>query len=121
MTKQEQIQMEIALLRQAVPEIKGVMVATVDGLAIGTDLPEAEGARVAAMSATALGLGKRIAQVTELSALEEVMIQGKSGYLLVYAIGNKGVMALQAPQGTNLGLMRLEARSTATKLEHVLG
>ncbi len=121
MSKQEEIRKEISALRQAVPELKGVMVASADGLSIATDFPEAEGARIAAMAATALGLGKRIAQTVGLSGLEEVVIRGQDGYLVVYAAGDKGVMAVQAPQGANLGLIHLEARSVASRVAQILG
>ncbi len=121
MSKQELIQREIVALRQAVPELKGVMVASADGLAIATDFPEAEGARIAAMAATALGLGKRIAQTVGLSGLEEVVIRGAEGYLVVYAAGDKGVMAVQTPAGANLGLVHLEARSAAGRVMQILG
>jgi predicted regulator of Ras-like GTPase activity (Roadblock/LC7/MglB family) len=102
-------------LRQAVPEITGVMVASTDGLSLASDLPEAEAARAAAMAATALGLGKRIAQTSGLGGLEEVVVRGQSGYLVVYSAGDKGVLAVAAPMGANLGLIHLEARGGGAK------
>ncbi|WP_269801856.1 roadblock/LC7 domain-containing protein [Thermus sediminis] len=90
MGRQEELQEVIRQLRQAVPEITGVMVASTDGLSLASDLPEAEGARAAAMAATALGLGKRIAQNSALGGLEEVVVRGGSGYLVVYSAGDKG-------------------------------
>lgn len=121
MSKQVELQENLRVLRQAVPEITGVMVATSDGLPLATDLPESEAARVAAMSATALGLGKRIAQTTVLGALEEVVVRGKEGYLIIYSAGDKGVMAVTAPMGINLGLVHLEARQAAGRITALLG
>ncbi|WP_234553998.1 roadblock/LC7 domain-containing protein [Thermus caliditerrae] len=120
MSRQEELQGILRELRQAVPEITGVMVASTDGLSLATDLPEAEAARAAAMAATALGLGKRIAQTSALGGLEEVVVRGQAGYLVVYAAGDKGVLAVTAPMGANLGLIHLEARSAAAHIAQTL-
>ncbi|MCX7850789.1 roadblock/LC7 domain-containing protein [Thermus sp.] len=120
MARQEELQSLVRELRQAVPEIAGVMVASTDGLSLATDLPEAEAARAAAMAATALGLGKRIASTTALGGLEEVVVRGREGYLVVYAAGDKGVLAVTAPMGANLGLIHLEARQAAGRIAQTL-
>lgn len=121
MSRQVELQEVIRQLRQAVPEITGVMVASTDGLSLASDLPEAEAARAAAMAATALGLGKRIAQTSNLGGLEEVVVRGQSGYMVVYSAGDKGVLAVAAPAGANLGLIRLEAQGAAQRIAQVLG
>ncbi len=120
MGRQEALQAIIRDLRQAVPDIVGVMVATTDGLSLATDMPESEAARAAAMAATALGLGKRIAQTSALGGLEEVVVRGKEGYLIIYAAGDRGVVAVSAPVGANLGLIHLEARQTASRITRAL-
>jgi predicted regulator of Ras-like GTPase activity (Roadblock/LC7/MglB family) len=120
-SRQVELQEVIRQLRQAVPEITGVMVASTDGLSLASDLPEAEAARTAAMAATALGLGKRIAQTSNLGGLEEVVVRGQSGYMVVYSAGDKGVLAVAAPAGANLGLIRLEAQGAAQRIAQVLG
>ncbi|UZX14748.1 roadblock/LC7 domain-containing protein [Thermus sp. PS18] len=120
MGRQEVLQSVIRELRQAVPEITGIMVASTDGLSLATDLPETEAARVAAMAATALGLGKRIAQTVALGNLEEAVVRGRDGYLVVYAAGDRGVLAVSAPMGANLGLIHLEARQAAARIARAL-
>jgi len=120
MTKQESIQELIRSLRQAVPEVMGAMIAASDGLPIAHDFPEAQASRVAAMAATALGLGKRMTASLSLGELEEVVVRGKEGYLVVYGAGEKGVLAVAAPQGMNLGLLHLEAREVARRLREIL-
>ena len=50
MGKQEDYTSVIQQLRENVPDITGVMIASADGLSISTDFPEAEAARVAAMA-----------------------------------------------------------------------
>ncbi len=118
MTKQEQLQQILRELKQALPELRSVVVASVDGLPIVHDSSDAP--RVAAMAATALGLGRRISQTTELGSLEETIVRGNHGYFVVYAAGEKGVLAVSAPAGANLGLIHLEAREFASRLARTL-
>lgn len=120
MSRQEALQSALRQLRQAAPELSGAIIATTDGLSLATDLSESEAARAAAMAATALGLGKRIAQATALGAFDEVVVRGQQGYLMVYAAGEKGVLAVTAPAGANLGLIHLEARQFAQQITQVL-
>lgn len=108
-------------LQQAIPDLNGVMVASVDGLAIAHDFPEEDADRIAAMAATALGLGARIADRTNLGELAEAVIRGEQGYLVVYDAGDTAVLVLLGPLDSNLGLMRIEARVASVQIKHVLG
>jgi predicted regulator of Ras-like GTPase activity (Roadblock/LC7/MglB family) len=120
MSRQEALQETLRQLRSAIPEASGAIVASTDGLPLASDLPEGESTRLAAMAATALGLGKRIAQTAGLGPLDEVVIRGKQGYLVVYSAGERGVLAVSAPREVNLGLIHLEAREAAQRLSEVL-
>src|SRR5207344_3455988 len=95
-------------IRRAIPELYGIMIASTDGLPIGHDFPEAEAEKVAAMAATALGLGKRISERTNLGGLQETVVRGDNGYLVVYSAGESAVLVLSGPFDSNLGLMRIE-------------
>lgn len=111
----------ILALQQAIPDLAGVMVASVDGLAIAHDFPQDDADRIAAMAATALGLGARIADRTNLGELAEAVIRGDRGYLVVYGAGDSAVLVLLGPLDSNLGLMRIEARVAAVQIKQVLG
>jgi predicted regulator of Ras-like GTPase activity (Roadblock/LC7/MglB family) len=120
-SKSMELQRIISAMHRAIPELHGVMIASVDGLAVAHDFPDAEAERVAAMSATALGLGKRITERTNLGGLAEAVIRGDNGYLVVYAAGKDAVLVLLGPIDSNLGLMRLEARVAAVDIKQILG
>lgn len=120
MSKSAKIEELLRNLKAAVPELRGTLVATTDGLPVATDFPEGEAARIAAMAATALGLGKRIAQSCALGDLEETVVRGAGGYLVVYSASTKAVLAVAAPAGANLGLIHLEARLVAQTVGSVL-
>jgi predicted regulator of Ras-like GTPase activity (Roadblock/LC7/MglB family) len=119
-SKQEDLSRIITEMRRSIPELHGVMIASVDGLSIAHDFPEAEAERVAAMAATALGLGKRITERTNLGGLNEAVVRGDYGYLVVYAAGESAVLVMSGPTNSNLGLMRIEARAASAEISHVL-
>ena len=105
----------IKQLRENVPDITGVMIGSVDGLAICTDFPDAEAARIAAMGASSMGLGNRISDTTELGGLTQMMIEGRNELLIIYMAGSGAVLALRAPVRANLGLIRLEGAKAAKR------
>lgn len=120
MSKQEQFMSVIRELRENVPDITGVMIATVDGLSIATDFPEEEGARVAAMGASSIGLGNRMTKVAEVGTMKDMMIEGEDGLLIIYMAGSGGILALRAPRRANLGLIRLDGPTAAQKVAEIM-
>ncbi len=120
MSKQEELLKLNQKLRENVPDITGMMIATTDGLTIATDFPEEEAAKVAAVCAAAWGLGNRVAKNTSLGDMLETMIKGKEALLLVYVVGNDAVLAVRTTALGNLGLIRLEAAGTAKKVASIL-
>jgi hypothetical protein len=108
---QEKLQETIASIHEAIPDLNGVMVASKEGFPIAHDFAPEESDRLAAMAATALGLGRRITETAGLGGFEEAVVWGTAGCLLVLAAGDGGVLALGMPSGTNLGLVRIEARN----------
>ena len=111
----------VADLRGAIPELRGAMIATVDGLPIAQLFTDnTDGNRVAAMAATALGLGKRINDTLGTGDLSEMSVAGLDGQVYIYAAGRKGVLAVVAPSGMNVGLLNMEARDAASRVTQVL-
>ncbi len=105
----------IRQLRENVPDISGVLIGSVDGLAIATDFPEQEAARIAAMGASSVGLGNRIADTSELGGFGQMMIEGRQELLIIYLAGPGAILALRAPVRANLGLIRLEGAKAAKR------
>jgi len=120
MSKKEQIHGILSQLKAALPELQEVIVASSDGLAIDHLGAGEANARLAAMAATAHGLGKRIATTSDLGEIVETVILGSQAFFIAYAIGDKAVLALTMPAGSNLGLVRLEAQEVARQLSQVL-
>ena len=121
MSKQEQLRNTLMNLRAALPELRGALVATSDGLPIAQAMQDGTDAnRVAAMAATALGLGKRINDTLGSGDLTEMSVSGHDGQVFIYAAGRKGVLAVVTPAGMNLGLLHMEARDAAQMVAGVL-
>lgn len=120
MSRKEQFVAVIQELRENVPDITGIMIASIDGLAIATDFPEDEAARVAAMSASAIGLGNRITKTTQLGDMFDMMIEGNNELLIIYMAGPGAILALRAPRRANLGLIRLEGPKSARQVAELV-
>lgn len=120
MSKQEQVQQIIEKLRSQIPELRGALVASIDGLAIGQSLSTGDPNRIAAMAATALGLGRRIVESLGAGTFNETSVTGSEGTIFVYTAGTKGVLAVIVGVGANIGLIHLEARDAARNIAEVL-
>ncbi|HSI83492.1 MAG: roadblock/LC7 domain-containing protein [Candidatus Methylacidiphilales bacterium] len=121
MTTNDQLKSIVDNLRSDVPELRGVLIASSDGLAVAHSLSSGDANRVAAMVATALGLGKRICDSIGGGDLRETSFAGATEQVYVYAAGKRGVLGVLASSGCNVGLIHIEARSAASKVQAVLG
>ncbi|SEJ84100.1 hypothetical protein SAMN04488058_12222 [Deinococcus reticulitermitis] len=121
LSKQDRLNATLTSLRSAMPELRGALIATVDGLPIAQAMGDGTDAnRVAAMAATALGLGKRINDTLGSGTLSDMSVSGLNGQVYIYAAGSKGVLAVVTPPGVNLGLLHMEARDTAENVANIL-
>ncbi|MEO5922928.1 MAG: roadblock/LC7 domain-containing protein [Bryobacteraceae bacterium] len=117
MAKVEVLKNQLEALKGAIPDLKGVLLASNEGLPIahsftnGTD-PN----RVAALAAAVSTLGRKISENLGSGALGEVSVQAEEGALFVYSAGTKAILAVVTPQGANAGLIHLEARQTAKEI-----
>lgn len=117
MVKQEALKQHLETLRGAIPELKGVLLASNEGLPVAHSLSNgSDPNRVAAMAAAASNLGRRISESIATGGLSEVSIRGEEGALFVYAAGPKAVLAVIGPLDSNAGLIHLEARDIAKEI-----
>ncbi len=117
MAKVETLKNELESLQRAVPDLKGVLLASNEGLPIahsfanGTD-PH----RVAALAAAASNLGRRISDNLSTGSLGEISIQSSDGALFVYTAGARAILAVLTAKDANTGLIHLEAREAAKQI-----
>jgi predicted regulator of Ras-like GTPase activity (Roadblock/LC7/MglB family) len=114
MTKQEALKNQLEQLRNSIPELRGVLLASAEGLPVAHSLSNGtDPNRVAAMAAAASSLGRRISESMATGVMSEVSIRGDDGVLFVYSAGTKAVLAVMGPMTANAGLIHLEARNVA--------
>src|SRR5947209_8337516 len=117
MAKHESLKVHIEALRNAIPELRGVLLASNEGLPVAHSLSNGtDPNRVAAMAAAASSLGRRISESLSTGGLGEVSIRSDDGVLFIYSAGAKAVLAVMGPMGSNAGLIHLEARDIAKQI-----
>lgn len=121
MGEQETLGNLIEALRNAIPELRGVLLASDDGLPIAHSVStEADPDRIAAVASAASSFGRRVGNRLDIGTLGEIFVQSEDGSLYVYSAGPKAVLAVMSRQGANAGLIHLEARATAKEIGELL-
>ncbi|HFB5240215.1 TPA: hypothetical protein ACFKZD_07835 [Neisseria gonorrhoeae] len=96
-------------------------VISTDGLPMATMLPShLNSDRVGVISATLLALGSRSVQELACGELEQVMIKGKSVYILLSQAGKDAVLVLVAKETGRLGLILLDAKRAARHIAEAI-
>ncbi len=117
MTNVEQVEARMRQLMDRSPDVEATALVRTDGLTIASVLPtDVEEDRVSAMSASMLSLGERIALELGRGELDQVYIKGKTGYVLLTAVGGNAVLTVMARSDARLGLLLLDMRRAANDL-----
>jgi len=120
-SRAESITERLNELEKLTPELEGAAVVSVEGLMIASRLPEALSDDVmAAMSAAMLALGERIAQDLNRGKLDQVVIKGDQGYVLLMAVNENAVLAALVSEEAKLGLVFLDMRKALVNLRQLL-
>ena len=122
MSRVEAINRLLRALQSGSPDMEASALISEDGLIIASALPQhVDESRVAGMSATLLSLGTRAATELERGAVEEVLVRGDQGYVVLMAVGTSGTLLLTLSSRTaKLGLVFLDMRRTAEELRRIL-
>ena len=102
-------------------DIEASAVLSTDGLSMASLLPqEMDEDRVGAMSAAMLSLGDRTAEELARGHLEQVLIKGDNGYILMTHAGEDAVVTVIAKKDARLGLIFLDVKRAAENIEKIL-
>ena len=108
-------------LNSASADIEASAVISTDGLTIASMLPAGmDEDRVGAMNAAMLTLGDRSAQELGRGELEQVMVKGKGGYVLMTHAGPDAVLSILAGPTAKLGLIFLDGKRAAAAIAKAL-
>ena len=102
-------------------DIEASGIISTDGLMIASVLPAGmDEDRVGAMSAAMLSLGDRTAQELNRGNLEQVLIKGRQGYVLMTYAGEDAVLTVLAKPNAKLGLIFLDVKRAAESVAEML-
>ncbi|WJV48270.1 roadblock/LC7 domain-containing protein [Streptomyces flavofungini] len=104
---------ELRRLRTRIPQLRGALTASVDGLVLAQDTTDIEAEGVCALTAAALGVALRLSEATHQGGFRELLIRGEQGYLATYTAGSTAVLTLLAEPRVNVGRLHLEGRRSS--------
>ncbi len=102
-------------------DIEASGLVSTDGLMMAAVLPQGmDEDRVGAMSAAMLSLGDRTSQELARGSLEQVLIKGDKGYVLMIQAGVDAVLTVLAKPQSKLGLIFLDVKRSAESIAELV-
>lgn len=108
-------------MRSASQDIKGAIIARVDGLPIVSDLPKGvDPKRIAATSATLLGTAQTSCKEIKAGECKVIIIESEEGKLISMAAGELAVLSCLVKQRANLGFVLLLMERASARIEKMV-
>lgn len=122
MSRVDELNKILRSLQSGTPDIEACALISDDGLVIASALPQhIEETRVAGMSATLLSLGTRAAVELARGDLEQVLIRGKQGYVVMVGAAPGTLLLTLTRAEAKLGLIFLDMGRSVADIRKVLG
>ncbi len=119
--REEMIRSVVLDLNNSSADIEASAIISTDGLVIASALSSTmDEDRVGAMAAAMLSLGDRTAAELARGELEQVMIKGDQGYVLLIHAGPDAVLSVIVRKEGKLGLVFLDANRAAKAVAALL-
>ncbi len=120
-SREERLVQSLDYLMENSQDIQAAALVSLDGFTMASALPAGmQEDRVGAMSAAILGLGERAAEELGRGHLSQVFIEGRDGYVLLMAAGDRAVLTCLANPQSKLGLVLYDMRETAEQIGQIL-
>ncbi|MEQ8674711.1 MAG: roadblock/LC7 domain-containing protein [Aggregatilineales bacterium] len=120
-SRTEQLVERLRDLQASSGDVEAAAIVSVDGLSMASSLPaNIEEDRVSAMSAAMLSLGERISSELGRGELEQVMVKGENGYVILTAVGEEAVLTVLARENAKLGLIFLDVNRAVEALQSIV-
>ncbi len=108
-------------LNGSTADIEASAVLSTDGLMMASLLPASmDEDRVGAMSAAMLSLGDRTARELARGELEQVLVKGLRGYVLMVHAGQDAVVTVLLKANARLGLIFLDVKRAADSIHKII-
>ncbi len=99
------------------PDVAGAALVSADGLTIASALAAgADEDRISAMAAAVLSLGARTTEELGRAELEQVIIKGRLGYVIIMFAGVDAVLEVITGSAAKLGMVQLDMKRAAAEL-----
>lgn len=103
------------------PGIEASAVVSVQGLPIASAMPmEVDESVVAAMTAAMLSVGERAASELVRGNLQQILLQGDEGYIIIKGAGTSAIITVLAKTDANLGLILMVLKKISAKIGELL-
>lgn len=109
----------LAALVTTVRGVRGALLASVDGRPLAASLSEHDVGSTAAIIASSRGLGERLADLVGSGTMQEIVVRSSTGYVVIYAAGERGVLTVLTDSSVNLAMLHLRARDLTKDLARV--
>ena len=121
MSRSDKLNKILKELRAGSPDVEATALISEDGLMIGNDLPQdLDESRIGGMSATLLSLGTRAADELRRGDVQEVLVRGSEGYVVMINAGRGVLLLVVTNENAKLGLVFFDMREAIVALQRVL-
>jgi len=122
MKRGERLEAAVKSIVERATALQGVAVVSLDGLIIAAALPPSlEQLRVGAVTASILNLSGRSVTQLERGDLQQTVVQGSKGNIVITYAGKNAVFVGVTGPGANLGMVLLEVREGTKQIIEILG
>ena len=121
MDRLAQIERVLREVQSRIPDLEGLAVVTRDGLPIASALyTSTDEDRISAMTAASLSLSERVVLELDRGVMEQLIISGSNGLVIIRDAGEHAVLVGIARVGAKLGLVLLDMKRAAKKLADMI-
>ncbi len=121
MSRTEELNRILRQLQSGTPEVEASALVSEDGLMIASALPQhIDEMRIAGMSSTLVSLGSRAAIELQRGGLDQVLVRGPQGYVVLMAAASGTMLLVLANREAKLGLIFLDMTKTVKDIARVL-
>ncbi len=101
--------------------IEGILITTVDGLPVASDIKSKEEEnRIAAMVSSLTILSRKAAPQLEVGKAQDLLIEAEEGKIFCYMVGDDVILALITGKDVNLGMVRMKLSRIMKKLQDLI-
>ncbi len=121
MSRTDDLNNVLRALQSGTPDIEASALISEDGLMIASALPQhVEEVRVAGMSSTLLSLGTRAASELERGDMQQVLIRGENGYIVMVRAAEGTMLLCLTSADAKLGLVFLDLSRAVKEIQKIL-